>query len=241
MHAMAQPLTVVQAGLEAILFRGATLEDYKQATEDWLSDMSRSIELLAYVRELIRIHSAAEAVKPVPLGASIDAAVEDLRKVFDDKQVRLWSRMADRNVAVSGSPQHVRQVFFYILQAAQSCANAGDVVSLQAYCLLDGQFVEAKVKITAAAGAKQASVDDPGLSIQETGAKNALAQPVQPQVARSLALAEAIVFRQRGELEWVRAPFAVRLRLPIADGENNGQISRLPSQQAQTRCLPGSQ
>lgn len=230
MHAMVQPLTVAQANLETILFNGMTLEEYKQATEDSLSSMSRGMELLGYVRELIRIYGTADTVTPVPVAAAIDTAVEDLRQVFDDKQVQVSLSIADRGIAVLGSPERLRQAFFYILQAAYSCANAGDVVSLHVVRLPGGKLAEAAVEIATPTREKQPTI---GVTTPEAPAKDAVAQPVQAQIARSLALAEAIVIRQRGEFECVMAPFGVRLRFPITHGGNEDRIiSQLPPWQA---------
>ena len=105
------------------------------------------MELLTYVRELVRIYCTAGHGSAGALAAPIEAAIEDLRPVFDDKQVQVYRCITDRGITVLGSPERIRQAFFYILQAAYACANAGDVVSLRVVRLPDGELAEADLRL----------------------------------------------------------------------------------------------
>jgi signal transduction histidine kinase len=223
MHAVVQPLAIAQANLELVLFRGKTLEEYKQATEESLSHMFRGMELLTYVHELIRIHRAPDSVAPLSLAAPLEAALEDLDQLFAEKQVQLSASLPDTALMVLGSPEPMRQVFFYVLQAAQAMANAGDAVSVRVTRLPERQMVEAAIDISTHADAT--AVPDQGLVVTNGAASARKAtQAIDPQVARSLTLAEAIITRQHGEFHAVLAPLAVRLCFPADDGGKENRI-----------------
>ena len=220
MHAVVQPLAVAQAHLEMVLFKGKSLEDYKQAAEDSLSHMFRGMELLTYVHELIRIHRAPDKLTAVPVAPSLEAALEDLRQVLAEKQLPVSVQIADPAITVHGSAESLRQVFFYVLQAAQLQANAGDTVTVLVSRLPEREMTEAVIGITTPVSATTAPLAESEIGAPDAESTKDATQAVQAQVVRSLTLAEAIVMCQQGEFECVRAPFGVRLRFSVAQGSN---------------------
>ena len=224
MHAVVQPLAIAQANLELVLFKGKTLEDYKQAAEDSLSHMFRGMELLTYVHELIRANRVPDNLTPVPVAASLEAALEDLRQILAEKQLQVSVQIDDPAMTVYGTAERLRQVFFYVLQAAQLQANAGDTVTVRVPRLPEHEMSEAFIAITAPVSATTAPLAGSEIDAQDAESTKEATQAIQAQVMRSLTLAEAIVMCQQGEIECVMAPFGVRLRFSVAQGDNASRI-----------------
>lgn len=209
MHALVQPLAVAQGNLELVQFRGKTLEEFQQAVEESLVQMSRGMELLNYVHELIRIARMPGEQKAVPVAEPLATVREDLRCVWDVAGIGCVVQMADPELALLGSAERLRQLFLYLLQAAGMGLAAGD-------------------KIRVEVGEASAPANRAALEITASGRGETT---LRPETRRSLALAEAIVASLSGEFECRTSPFAVRLQLPVAAAAKKGSNRRRDARQ----------
>lgn len=200
MHALAQPLAIVQGTLEIASIGATTVDEYQKAVEESLAQIERAAELLSYVKELVKVNREPQSSPPVAAISVFEEVFEDLRCVFDDAKVRLVIH-CDGAVAESRAEQsHMRQALFYVLQAARSHGGAGSTVDLSAN--IDGDFLRISIKALSAQGNATA------LQTLSTSTE-----------ARSMALAETIVIRDGGRFSFQAEPFESCLWFPIVAQE----------------------
>jgi K+-sensing histidine kinase KdpD len=197
MHALAQPLAIVQGTLEIATMGATTLDEYQKAVEESLAQIERAAELLNYVKELVKVSRAHESARAVPAIAVFGEVFEDLRCVFNESKVRLEMHCEDSMGGVAAQETQMRQALFYMLQAARSYAGEGATVKLDAS--MDGDCIRVWIRTESARG-KVVSLETVSTS----------------SVARSIALADTIVTRNGGKFSFETDPFSTRLWFPIA-------------------------
>ena len=133
MHSMAQPLTVLRATLEVASGNASCISHYQRAIDSSLIEVSRLVETMGFVQELVRIARDIKTPEPVCIGTVVSQVVEDLRCVLDDAEVSLKLGVPPDTPAVLAIPTGLRQCLFHLVQQAQSGAGRGDVIDLCAH------------------------------------------------------------------------------------------------------------
>ena len=199
MHSMAQPLTVLRATLEVASGNASCISHYQRAIDSSLIEVSRLVETMGFVQELVRIARDIKTPEPVCIGTVVSQVVEDLRCVLDDAEVSLKLGVPPDTPAVLAVPIGLRQCLFHLVQQAQSGAGRGDVIDLCAHA--DANEVHLVV------GAEWNNLRS---HMTSGGARRSVPE------ARRMTLAEALASAQNVSLQWQAHPFVACLRLPVA-------------------------
>ncbi len=200
MHSMAQPLTVLRATLEVASGNASCISHYQRAIDSSLVEVSRVVETMGFVQELVRIARDIKPPEPVSVGTVISQVVEDLRCVLDDAEVSLKLGVPPDTPAVLALPSGLRQCLFHLVQQAQSEADRGDVIDLYAHSDTH------EMNIVICRKSRRLPTPEP----RSRGACR-----FAPE-ARLMTLAEALAAAQNASLQWQAHPFVARLRLPVA-------------------------
>jgi hypothetical protein len=197
MHQMAQPLSTIQLTLELALLGPTTAEQYHEMAEGLLQQLRRAVESMQFTAWLALFQQPAADVQDVPLDATLENVISDLRRTLEAAQFQFLFLRSERKQLVRISPTRLRQMLFYVLQAAQGCSQAGDLVQIE---------IQEKVGHTA-------------LRIQHAQRETNRAKEATPQqddlVDRALALAEAIVSSAGGEFRATVDPLLIVADFPV--------------------------
>lgn len=199
LHATAQPLTVLRATLEVASGNASCVSHYQKAIDTSLVEVSRVVDALGFVQELIRITRDLQEPVPVCVEAVVALVLEDLRCVVDDAGVSLNVRIPADIPTVMVVLSRLRQCLFHLVQQALSDAVTGDVIDLCSYA--DAREVQIVV-------GQERNLRSGRLTDQ--GARRFVSE------ARGMALAEVLAISQKADLLWQARPFVARLRLPAS-------------------------
>ena len=131
LHELAQPLSIIQASLELALLSPITLEQYQDVTRGVLHDLQRSVECLQFVACLTRFQQPAKDVQEIALGAVLEGVISDLQCTLEAAELQVLFSRPERDPAIRISAARLRQLFFYVLQAAQDCGQPGDLIQIE--------------------------------------------------------------------------------------------------------------
>ena len=200
MHSMAQPLTVLRATLEVASGNASCISHYQRAIDSSLVEVSRLVDTMGFVQELVRIARDIQAPESVCIRTVVSQVVEDLTCVLDDAEVSLKLSVPQDTPAVLAVPAGLRQCLFHLVQQAQSGASRGDVIDLCAH--VDAH----EMNIVIRRESKPLAISPPPSRSSCRFAPD----------ARVMTLAEALASAQNASLQWQTYPFVARLRLPVA-------------------------
>ena len=191
MHAMAQPLTVLQSRVEAALLLRETSDSGVELLHTIAEEVDRLCALLHPLQFLVTARSQAEATAPTTLHQLLGSVFEDVRPLFEESGMTLSIDVQPGMPQVMIAAKCTRETLLMVLLAARSISSPGDVVEVGA-CLADGA-VEVQVHTC---GPRQSSLSAP--------------------FELNMALAEARTLGQQGEFILTLHPFHVCMRLPLA-------------------------
>ncbi len=191
MHAMAQPLTVLQSRVEAALLLSDTSEPAVELLHTIAEEVDRLCALLHPLQFLVTARDHAELTEPTSLDRLLGAVLEDVRPLFVESGLLLRSRVQPMLPKVMVAAGPTRETLLMILLAARSISSAGDTI-------------EAAARLSE--------------GVVEVGLSNS--GPHQSALSAlfelNMALAEARVLGQQGEFSLTLHPFNVCMRLPLA-------------------------
>ena len=196
LHQMAQPLSIIQASIELALLRKTTGEPFREVAENVLDQLGRAVETLRFTSQLARFQQPATDVANILLSDVLHDVVEDLSRTLTSAQIKLALDHSGREREIQFSRLRLRQLFFYVLQAAQHLSLPGDVVHI----------------------GLQAHAGNIKLQIFQTPEHAAQTPPKASEesfVTRSLALAEAIVTSAGAEFEVNISPLLIVADFPV--------------------------
>jgi hypothetical protein len=156
MHEMAQPLSTIQASLELALLTPTTAEQYRSLAEDALVNVQRAVDSMQFAARLARFQQPASDVQDILLSGAIDEVVSDLQCTLDSAQIQLLMARLDLEPLIRISAARLRQMLFYVLQAAQICSQPGDLVEIE---IKGGLPSYLTLRIEVCFGEKQAESD----------------------------------------------------------------------------------
>ncbi len=198
LHELAQPLSIIQASLELALLSPITLEQYQDVTRGVLHDLQRSVECLQFVACLTRFQQPAKDVQEIVLGPVLEGVISDLQCTLEAAELQVLFSRSERDPAIRISAARLRQLFFYVLQAAQACGQPGDLI---------------QIEVRERAGHVVLLVEQSKARIEPADGANQLAHDAG---VRALALAEAIVSSAGGEFSVATHPLRVVADFPEA-------------------------
>jgi hypothetical protein len=202
-HSLVQPLTAAQCLLEFTLHKGGTAADYRASIEKALSELRRISDSITFVRELIRIQQDGSDVITFSLKPAVRNVIVELQPVLDEAGVQVYMSETDSDPTITMSPMRLRQALFYQLQAAQLSCAPGEALRIEINTIED--TAELRIERTSQpVGQNSAREAEPGTS---------------DRIAQALHLAEAIMTKAGGELEFSEVPLSLVAQFPCnADG-----------------------
>lgn len=196
LHQMAQPLSIIQASLELALLRKTTGEPFREVAETVLDQLGRAVETLRFTSQLTRFQQPATDVTNILLSDVLHDVVEDLSRTLSTAQIKLALDHSGREREIQFSRVRLRQLFFYILQAAQHLSQPGDIVHIG----LQAHAGNIKLRI---------------FQTPEHAVQTAPKTSDESFVTRSLALAEAIVASAGAEFKVNISPLLITADFPV--------------------------
>lgn len=190
LHAVAQPLTIVQNELSPERIERLSEADLRQSISRSAVEMERVGSLFSILRQLIAIERFTPELEHLSSSDLIAESVDGVFRLFEERDIRLEIK-----------PEGSYSVMAHRKRALQSLS-----VSLLAACALSkpGHMVE----IGARRSSQAVSIDiqNPLLSLNHLDAHNKLI----------IAMVESSIRSQRGKLVHELRPFAVRFRFKKA-------------------------
>ena len=212
MHDLAQPITSAMGNLEIALLQKQTAEELRQAIEFSRAEMERAIQIMEFVRQLIRLQTPAEDVASFSLSGLLAKLIEDMRFTFDTAGVKLMLSAGCNEPGMRASLGRLRQMLFCILQGAGAAARAGDTLTLT----VSGTSGEVLLDVALLGRHSEAEAGD----ASEPAALR--------QAPHAFVLAEAIARNAEGTWTVSDVPFRLQVRLP-ASSHALGEVGRLAS------------
>ncbi len=194
MHALAQPLGVLQGTLETAMLENRSAAELQQAVDTSLAEVERAAGLLGYLQQLLGVCRHRTEPVPVDIAKVLLSVVADLKLVFDEAGVEVDVQCPASLPLLYAVRARLREALFYALQAAHGAAQRGQCVRVRA-------------------SAKESSVEIVFENRERWLTQESLATGA---TSRKLTLAQMIVLGQHGEFVWDGEPFSVRLSLPLA-------------------------
>ena len=200
LHAMAQPLTVLQATLELAAENPPSLGNYQRAIGESLVQVTRVVEQMGFAQELLRISQYEPIFETVDVRTVLAVVNEDLRCALHDAGIGLETSIEQEIPAVVGSTSALRQCLFYLVLAALRHSSTGQKIKVDVRCRCE----EVSILVYAESYPPENSsrVVNSGIPLASGD--------------RSVVFAEALAIVQGGKLEIGPFPFAARLTLRSA-------------------------
>ena len=170
MHEMAQPLSTIQASLELALLTPTTAEQYRSLAEDVLVNVQRAVDSMQFAARLARFQQPASNVENMLLSGAVDEVIADLQCTLDSAQIQLLLVRFDLEPLIRISAARLRQMLFYVFQAAQVCSQPRDLVEIEIKSELPGYLtlrIEVRPSEKQAESGRTAQIDaaDKGLAL----------------------------------------------------------------------------
>lgn len=209
MHALAQPLGVLQGTLEIAMLETRSAVELEKTLETSLAEVERAAGLLGYLQQLLGVCRHRAELGAVDIGSVLLSVVADLKLVFDDSGVGLEVQCPEQVPVIRGVRSRIREALFYALQAAHALARRGQQVV---------------VRVNEQDSAVEIALENRERWLtQESLATDA--------ALRKLTLAQMIILSQQGEFYWDGEPFTVRLSLPLAVcAQSTGKVDVIVTQ-----------
>jgi len=198
MHAMAQPLTVLQATLELAAGNASSMATYQRAIDSALIEVSRVLARMDFARELLRIVRDVPEVATLDVRAVLATVHEDLRCVLDDAGTSLRVSVEENAQLFPASESELRQCLFYLVQQALRESKSGESLGVR----VSGRESEVEIVVRSE------------LSSACNSTRFALVHDLTDCERLSMVLADALAAVQGGNLQYQMLPFEARLTFP---------------------------
>jgi C4-dicarboxylate-specific signal transduction histidine kinase len=86
---------------------------------------------MQFIGCLTRFQQPAADVQSVSLRAALESVVLDLQCTLETAQIQVLFSRPENDPTIKISPARLRQMLFYVLQAAQGCSSPGDLVRIE--------------------------------------------------------------------------------------------------------------
>ncbi len=190
LHAIAQPLTVLQVRLDPTVTEEMNAEELRTLMAESARQVERLCNLFGYMQGFMVAHSVEPNFSEQDVGVMLAHVAEGMSLFYQEAQKKLCLRLPQGRQLVIVDQKRVYQALSRILLVAFEVSLAGDVVELM------GTPCSGGVRIV----------------IRKLETYRALGK----ESALKLALAEANIERQGGKLTWSAEPFHVEIELRSA-------------------------
>ena len=197
LHAIAQPLTVLQVRLDPTVTEEMNAEELRTLMADSAGQVGRLCNLFGYMQGFIVAHNTEPDFSEQDVGVMLEHVAEGMSLFYQEAQKKLCLRLPKDRQLVVVDQKRVYQALSRILLVAFEVSLAGDVVELTGTPCSEGVRIVVRKRETYRALGKESAL--------------------------KLALAEANIERQGGKLTWSAEPFHVEIELRTAgSSRHNG-------------------
>ncbi len=187
LHAAAQPLTIMQGRTDALFVDQMEPDELRGALHDAAKEAERLRVLFGYMQELVAAESAKPSLWAQPLAPALERVAEGLETFLAETGVRLKVGVGAGLEMVFADRSRLEQALSRVVLVAYGLSLPSDTIEMMADVTPTGARIV----------------------VRHERARGGL----KTEAKMKLALAEASVRSQRGELVWTTDPFSVELRL----------------------------
>lgn len=191
LHAAAQPLTILRAGLSADCTGRMNLADLREMTDTAAGEIDRLCELFSNLKQLIQAERFPANCTEIALMPLLEKTLLELRQQIPNLQLSVPESLPP----ILAEPKDAAQVLTLALRTARAVSDNEGTLEL------DARPADNTVEII---------VRNPSLNLHALTAEYSLA----------VALAEARMHSQGGSLHCALKPFSVTITFRIAHTEN---------------------
>jgi hypothetical protein len=192
MHAMAQPLTVVQGALEALRMPPAAGRNPERYLDLASQQIARACHLFGCVQDLMALRLVEPRRERFDWRKAVSSLVERQTAKLQTRGISLALAESAPWRPATGDPQRAEGAVSAALGAAAALASRGDTIRL----ILDSST-----------DANELTILNPGAQVQRVDSSTRL----------YLFLAEENIFSQSGAFRYAEDPFCISLILPAGD------------------------
>jgi hypothetical protein len=190
-HAAAQPLAVLQAGLSNDHTKRMNADELRELTASLGGEVQRVCALFSSMQQLVMIESIRPQLSPTPILPLLAYAVDGVNLLFQHDGIALSSTVPDSCPPVLIDRARTLQALSRVLLVVHRLSRAQDIIELIT---------------SSSANTVQIVVRNLHLSVAVIDAEGSL----------SIAVAEANMRSQQASLSLSLQPFTVRIALPMA-------------------------
>jgi hypothetical protein len=190
LHAAAQPLTILLAGLQTPCVDEMSRAELTDLVSSSAHEVVRVCALFTYLQDLVSTESVEPELLATPLLPLLAHAIEGVDLLFRESGIFLRSTVPDAGEVIPISSKRTLAALSSVLLVAHAVSHVGDTV---------------EVIVT---------VDSPDSVQVVLRNKNAHPEGLNSEEGLSMALAEANVRSQRASLSWSLEPFSVLVAFP---------------------------
>jgi len=197
-HAMAQPLTILQGRLDKSRVAQMNLSELRGLAHESAKETDRLCNLFGYMQGFMVAETVEPCLSRQAVCPMLTHAAEGLQSFFKQGGISLRLDMQSDVPPVIADPRRMDQALSRMLLLVYGFSAANDTIELAAVSPFDATHIVIR---------------------------NARARPVLDKEARlKLALSEANIRSQNGALTWTTDPLSVQIELPAAsaEGEQGG-------------------
>jgi len=190
LHAIAQPLTILQVRLDQTVAEEMDAVELRAAIADSAQQVESLCNLFGYMQGFIVAQSEEPNFSVQDVAMMLEHVAEGMSLFYHEAQKKLCLRVPEGRQLVVVDQTRIYQALSRILLVAFEVSVAGDVVELTGAPCSDGVKIVVRKMETYRALGKESAL--------------------------KLALAEANIERQGGKLTWTAEPFRVEIELRSA-------------------------
>ena len=192
LHAAAQPLAVLRAGLSNLDTDRMSVGELRELTAISATEVERVCTLFSYLRELVRAESTKPELSATPILALLAHVVDGVKLLYEEDGIILNSIVPDTCPPVFIDRTRTIQALSSVLLIAHGVSRAQDTVEV--------------IVTSPTENAVRVVVRNFNSRVESFNAEARL----------SMALAEANIRSQQANFSWCPQPFSVRIELASA-------------------------
>lgn len=196
LHAAAQPLTILRAGLSTDCTGRMNLEELRDQVETSATEIERLCELFSTLKQFIQAEQFEANCTSVPLLPLLTKSLEEFHTASPGAEMTV--SVPETLPDVVAESKHAAQVIFIMLKMAHALAGERSLMELTAN--VDGEAADIQLNC-------------PQLQLHALNAENSLL----------FALAEARIRSQGGRLTYSLKPFTITATFQVAQSKDEGK------------------
>lgn len=130
LHAMAQPLSILLAGLGNPYIDTMDVEDLRELTRSSAAESERVCRLFSYLQRFVSIASSPSAPIATLISGVVAHAVEGVNMLFEDSGIALELKMAVSREVVLANGTRTLEALSSVLLMMHELSRPGDVVEV---------------------------------------------------------------------------------------------------------------